>query len=87
MKDRFNMPISFGSHCSNHDVLIMALCYEPSDILFYVKFSDIAKFPDDKHAVCLDKVDKLCRNLKTLVHAMGSGAKEKVDNKITEMKI
>ena len=27
----------------------MALCYQPSDILFYVKRNSSFKYPDDKH--------------------------------------
>jgi len=87
LRDKYGIPISFGSHCSNYNVLYMSLCYEPSDILFYVKMSDTATYPDDKHAICLRDVESLTSNLSILKSAVGSGNKQKIENKIAGMDI
>ena len=83
LKTKYNYPISYGSHCSNENVLYMSLCYNPSDILFYVKDNiEQIKYPDDKHAIMLRNVDNIVKNLKSLIHAVGTGIKEKMEIKI-----
>ena len=91
MRDKYNMPVSFGSHCNNHNILYMSLCFNPSDILFYVKNESIAKvdweqrgftYPDDKHAILLDDVKYVVNNIQSLSGAVGSGIKEKMNNKL-----
>lgn len=91
MRDKYSMPVSFGSHCNNYNILYMALCFNPSDILFYVKNNSLAKFnwekmgfpyPDDKHAILLEDVSDIVKNIKLLSGAIGSGIKEKMDNKL-----
>tara|TARA_Y100000593_G_C4283464_1_gene324042 strand:- start:493 stop:1275 length:783 start_codon:yes stop_codon:yes gene_type:complete len=91
MKRKYNMPVSFGSHCNNHNVLYMSLCFNPSDILFYVKNESEAKleweklgfpYPDDEHAILLEDVKDVVNNIKLLSRAVGSGIKEKMDNKL-----
>tara|TARA_Y100000310_G_C20455216_1_gene702723 strand:- start:51 stop:821 length:771 start_codon:yes stop_codon:yes gene_type:complete len=91
MRDKYNIPISFGSHCNNYNILYMSLCFNPSDILFYVKNESTAKvdwerkgfpYPDDKHAILLEDVEYIVDNIKLLSGAVGSGVKEKMDNKL-----
>ena len=91
MRDKYSMPVSFGSHCNNYNILYMALCFNPSDILFYVKNNSLAKsnwekmgfpYPDDKHAILLEDVSDIVKNIKLLSGAVGSGIKEKMDNKL-----
>ncbi len=82
LRDKYNVPISFGSHCSNINVLYMSLCFNPSDILFYVKLNNKIKYPDDKHAVTLNDCSSFLNNIKMLQSAVGSGKKQKLINKI-----
>ena len=82
MKEKYNCNISFGSHCDNVNVLYMSLCYNPSDILFYVKGSGTLRYPDDKHAIPLKMVHGVINNLINLQEAIGSGSKEKMEIKI-----
>ena len=82
LKSKFNVNISYGSHCDNHNVLYMALCYNPSDILFYVKGNKGFGYPDDKHAIVLDDVNHVVNNLKCLNQALGTGIKSKMKIKI-----
>jgi len=86
MKQRYNVPISYGSHCNNHNVLYMALCFEPSDIMFYVKKDSNVKYPDDSHAILLEDVSDIIDNIKLLSNSVGVGNKEKMDNKLKESK-
>tara|TARA_R110001592_G_C12571074_1_gene692344 strand:- start:54 stop:491 length:438 start_codon:yes stop_codon:yes gene_type:complete len=82
LKSKFNVNISYGNHCDNHNVLYMALCYNPSDILFYVKGNKGFSYPDDKHAIVLDDVNSVVNNLKCLNQALGTGIKSKMEIKI-----
>tara|TARA_B100000287_G_C20607184_1_gene770536 strand:+ start:224 stop:943 length:720 start_codon:yes stop_codon:yes gene_type:complete len=82
LKSKFGVDVSYGNHCINHHVLYMSLCYKPSDILFYVKGSKGFKYPDDHHAIVIDKVSKVVNNLKILNKSIGSGIKNKMEIKI-----
>ena len=82
IKKKYNCKISFGNHCHNHNVLYMSLCYNPSDILFYVKGSDTLRYPDDKHAIPLEMVHSFINNLINLRKAIGIGNKERMEIKI-----
>jgi sialic acid synthase SpsE len=82
LKENFNINVSYGSHCKNYNTLYMALCYKPSDILFYVKETNSKKYPDDKHAILIYNVPVLSKNLKELTIAIGDGVKGKFENKI-----
>lgn len=82
LKSKFGVDISYGSHCVNHHVLYMSLCYKPSDILFYIKGSKGFEYPDNHHAIVIDKVPKVVKNLKSLSKSIGSGFKNKMEIKI-----
>tara|TARA_R110000824_G_scaffold204469_7_gene389194 strand:- start:1242 stop:1985 length:744 start_codon:yes stop_codon:yes gene_type:complete len=86
MRQKYNVPVSFGSHCENKNVLFMSLCYNPSHILFYVKMDDMI-YPDDKHAVSIEKINNVVSNIHKLSSALGIEDKEKLGNKIPEMNI
>ena len=81
LKKKYNIPVSFGSHCQNPNVLYMSLCYNPSDILFYVKLDNKIKYPDDKHSIIIDDCFELVNNLIVLKDAIGSGKKIKLNEK------
>jgi len=82
LKQQYDCQVSYGSHCENENVLYMALCYNPSDIMFYVKACTHLKYPDDKHAITLNNVDRISTNLKLLSKSIGVGVKQKMENKI-----
>ncbi len=81
LKSKFGVNVSYGNHCSNHNVLYMAVAYQPSDILFYVKQGSDT-LPDDKHAIQVADVSKVVNNLKSLNQAIGLGIKTKMEIKI-----
>ena len=74
--------VSYGNHCDNLNVIYLSLFYKPSDIMFYVKACEKIDYPDNKHAVLLEKVSKFTKNLISLKDAEGSGIKETMKNKI-----
>ena len=86
LQERYNCKVSYGSHCENSLTLYMSLCYDPSDILFYIKKKEIENYPDSKHAINLDAVKFVSSNLKKLRKATGTGIKEKMINKIERVK-
>ena len=80
MRHKYGCKVSYGSHCWNRNVLYMALCYKPSDIMFYVKSCNHLKYPDNHHAITLDEVDEVSTNLTILHNAIGNGIKQKIGN-------
>ncbi len=79
---KYGFKVSYGNHCDNLNVIYLSLFYKPSDIMFYVKACNKLNYPDDKHAVLLEKVSKLSQNLILLKKAEGSGVKQTMENKI-----
>jgi sialic acid synthase SpsE len=77
-----NKEIAFGLHCSDLNVLNLSVAYEPSDILFYVKDNSQEKFPDDEHAIIIENVDNIIKELKKLEKSLGNGIKEKMEIKL-----
>jgi len=67
--------VGFGLHCSNHDVLKLALAYEPSAVLFYLKEEGCTGLFDDEHAIAMSELSAFVRNLKSLQSAIGTGKK------------
>lgn len=82
LKQKYNIDVSYGSHSQDITVLYMSLCFEPSDILFYVKDNENLKFPDNNHAIPINNVGEVVENLIHLEKAIGTGKKEKMKIKI-----
>jgi sialic acid synthase SpsE len=70
-------PVAFGLHCSNLDVLKMALAFEPDAIFFYIKKKGSEYYYDDDHAVFMDQMVLLIDDIKLLSSAIGEGNKQK----------
>jgi N,N'-diacetyllegionaminate synthase len=84
MKEKYNFQVSFGNHCANKNVLYMSLCYNPSDVLFYVKMNNHQTYPDSKHSVLAEDVSEVAKNIAELSSAVGSGNKIPMVNKMEE---
>lgn len=74
--------VAFGLHCSDLYVLYLSVAFSPSDYFFYVKENSQEKYPDDKHAILVDRVDKVVGKLRDLEKALGSGKKEKMQSRL-----
>lgn len=68
--------VAFGLHCSNFDILKMALGYEPEAIFFYVKEREKRNYIDNDHALLLDDVSEQILTLRALEAAIGNGIKK-----------
>lgn len=74
MKRESGLPVAFGLHCGNHDVLKLVLAFEPHSILFYVKESGV-RARDEEHAIPIEQLTALVDDLKELGSAIGTGVK------------
>ena len=82
MKNTFSKPIAFGNHCQNLNVIYTSISFEPSDYFFYVKDNSYEIPPDDKHAIRLQNINKVCKNIVELKKSIGSGVKYESENAI-----
>ena len=87
LKDKYNMPISYGHHCENVHVLYLALVFKPSDLFFYVKGERETVHPDEDHAIKLENISKVISNIKNLPLSIGDGIKVNVSNTIKGQEI
>jgi len=75
LKDRFKIPVAFGFHCSNINVLYSAVALEPESIFFYIKRGNGETYFDDMHAIPLEQLSEVTNNLRELPLAIGDGIK------------
>jgi sialic acid synthase SpsE len=76
MANATGLPVAFGLHCEDHDVLKLALAFEPAAIFFYVKQSGVRGLFDDQHAIDVEDLKGLVERLRRLQCALGTGEKE-----------
>ena len=76
------MDVAFGLHCSAIAVMYLAVAFQPSGIFVYVKDEKEESFPDDSHAVLLNKLDKIIAELRQLEKAIGTGIKRKMEDRL-----
>lgn len=74
--------IAFGLHCLDHDVLKLAVVFNPSDFFFYIKDNSYEQFADNEHAILIERVSYIVKRLKALQKALGTGIKEKMESKL-----
>ena len=77
LKKKFKMDIAYGNHCDMLNVIYLALCYNPSDLIFYVKGSR-SKHVDEPHAYDLDYIPNLIKDLRILPDSIGKPIKIKM---------
>ena len=82
LKKKFGMNIAYGNHCKDLNVIYLALGFEPSDLLFYVKGQKMKKHIDDPHAYELNKLYEIIQNLRNLPNAIGDEVKIKMKGNI-----
>lgn len=80
LKKKFQMRVAYGNHAKNTLVLYLALAFEPSDLLFYVKGSKFTKHIDDPHAAELSELETLIENLRKLPITLGKEEKMRMPN-------
>ena len=80
LRNRFNLPVAFGIHCANHNVLYLSLAFQPSDIFIYMKGGRAHIHPDEEHAIPLEDIQNVVNNLLELPQSIGEGIKLKMDD-------
>ena len=64
LKNKFELPVSYGNHSPLIDTLANSIFYEPESVFFYVKLNKKLNFPDNKHSINLNKIDDILRMIK-----------------------
>ena len=82
IKKKFQMNVAYGNHSKNIMVIYLALAFEPSDLIFYVKGKKRIKHIDENHAVQLEKLPSMLSDFRELPYSLGSGTKIKMTNSI-----
>ena len=78
----YGLDVAYGHHCGDVTAIFMALCYNPSDLLFYVKGSPDFQYTEDSHAVQIDQIQDLIKKIHRYNDAVGTGIKMSMNNKI-----
>lgn len=84
MSLRYNIPVAYGHHCINENVIFASLAYNPDSLFFYIKGEDKFSFPDNFHAISTKKVDELVKNIRVIQKSLGNGYKVNLGNKLRE---
>ena len=87
MKEKFFMQVAYGNHCEDYKSMLLSIPYLPESIFFYVKGNKFKKHPDDKHAINLDFVNNLIKEINKLKLSMGDYNKEKIFDLIPEKSV
>jgi len=83
---KYGIPVAYGNHCEEQISIFMSLCYEPSDILFYIKGEEDVEYPDHKHSIKINEVGSLVDKIRQAELSIGTGKKVEMKNKIEEKK-
>jgi sialic acid synthase SpsE len=87
LRERFHVPVAFGSHSTDTNALYAALGFDPAALFFYVKGDRPIQHKDEDHAVVLSKTPGLIHNIRRLETMLGDGVKKKMSNRIASQKI
>ena len=78
----YGLDVAYGHHCGDVTAIFMALCFNPSDLLFYVKGSPDFQYTEDSHAIQIDQIQDLIKKIHRYNDAVGTGVKMSMNNKI-----
>ncbi len=82
LREQFGVPVAFGSHSTDANVLYASLGFEPSALFFYVKGSRPIVHKDEAHAISLEQCSTVIPEIRRLEVMMGDGLKQKMPNRI-----
>lgn len=82
LRERFGVPVAFGSHSTDVNALYASLGFSPSALFFYVKGGRRIKHKDERHAVSLEQCGAVIAEIRRLELMMGDGIKKKMANTI-----
>tara|TARA_Y100000389_G_C17265690_1_gene415343 strand:+ start:49 stop:735 length:687 start_codon:yes stop_codon:yes gene_type:complete len=64
MKKRIKIPVSYGNHFNKIDEIVKVKKHNPSEIFLYIKMNKNLNYPDNKHAVPLNKIANMVKKLR-----------------------
>lgn len=82
LRERFGVPVAFGSHSKDVNALYASLGLSPSALFFYVRGRRRIKHKDETHAVPLEQCGLVVAELRKLETMLGDGVKKKMVNSI-----
>ena len=62
-KNSFKLPIAYGHHADDINILYKSLFYQPSDIFFYIKENKKIIYPDNNYAIPVSKFKKVLKEV------------------------
>jgi len=77
MKNKTKNKISYGLHSTDHEILLLSVCYLPDSVFFYVKPNKNYNYPDNEHAISLKNLPKILKLIKIAKLSLGNGIKVK----------
>lgn len=86
LRERFGIPVAFGSHSTDVHALYAALGFSPSALFFYVKGGRPIKHRDEAHAVSLAHCPTVIAEIRRLETMLGDGIKKKMENAIPDQR-
>jgi N,N'-diacetyllegionaminate synthase len=87
LRERFHIPVAFGSHSTDANVLYAAVGFDPSAMFFYVKGDRPIQHKDEDHAIVLSQTPALILEIRRLETMLGDGIKKKMSNRIGAQRI
>lgn len=86
LQERFGVPVAFGLHSTDVNVLYASLGFSPSALFFYVKGNRAIKHRDEEHAIPLSQCPAVISEIRRIETMMGDGVKRKMENRISGQK-
>ena len=72
LKNKYSVPVGYGTHCKNKNAIYLSLAFKPDSLLFYVKIDEKNIYPDNDHAFIISEVPILIKNIGDLAKTIGS---------------
>ena len=63
-RSKFKLKVAYGNHFKKVSLVYKVCKYNPSEIFFYIKLNKKKKYPDDRHAIPLKRLNNFIRNIK-----------------------
>jgi sialic acid synthase SpsE len=86
MSKKFKIDIAYGNHCKNLNAVYAALSFKPAAIFLYAKNSFNRKYPDNHHAIKVNKLQNFLKNILEIEKTIGDGVKYKITKGIKGQK-
>lgn len=80
IRDTTGCPVAYGLHSERREILYMATAFRPDGLFFYIKDDSEEEHPDDLHAIPLNDLKAVVKNLEDFSVCIGTGEKSRIAN-------